>query len=66
MDYVLFMTIVDAEEDLAHEYLSILLSEFSSGDDFIKELTTFADFGNDVVSFFILKELVHFDNVRVI
>jgi hypothetical protein len=37
------MAIVDAGKDLLDQDCSIFLSELSSSDDFVKELTSFAD-----------------------
>jgi len=37
------VAVVDAGENLFHEYSSVLLGEFSSGNDFIEELSALAD-----------------------
>ena len=60
------MAVVDASEHLLHEHGSIHLSELASGDNLIEELTTLADVCDNVVSLFILEELVHLQNIWVI
>ena len=40
---VLIVAIVDAREDLLHQYCSILLAKFAALQNFIEELTSFAD-----------------------
>ena len=43
MDNMVRVTIVDTLQNLLHENCSVLLSEFSSCDDLIEQLSTFAD-----------------------
>jgi hypothetical protein len=40
---VILVAIVDARKDLFHKNGSIFFSEFSSGNDFIEQLTSFTD-----------------------
>jgi hypothetical protein len=43
VDDVVLVAVVNARENLFHEDSSVLFGEFSSGDDLVEELSTFAD-----------------------
>ena len=60
------VAVVDAGEDLFHEDSSIAFAELTTLEDLIEELTTFADLSDQIIALFILEELVHLDDVRVI
>ena len=60
------VAVVDAGEDLFHENSSIAFAELTTLEDLIEELTTFADLSDQIIALFILEELVHLDDVRVI
>jgi hypothetical protein len=66
MHDVVLMAVVDAEQDLLDQKSSVALSELTTGNNLVKELSTFADFLHQVVALVILKELVHLDDVGVI
>jgi len=66
MDDVGLMAVVDARENLLHKDSSVALAELSALEDFIEELSALADFSDKVVTFLILKELVHLDDVGVV
>jgi len=66
MNDVIIMAIVNARQNLLHEYRRILLRKLASGHDLIEELSTFTDVSDDVVSLFILEEFVHLENVWVV
>jgi len=60
------MAVVDAGENLFDEHSSVFLAEFSAGKNLVKELTTLTNLGDNIISFLILEELVHLDDVGVI
>ena len=66
MHNVPLVAVVDAGEDLFHEHGTVTLAKFAALKDLIEELATLADLGNEVVALLVFKELVHFDDVRVI
>ena len=49
-----------------HEDSSVALAELAALEDFVEELTTLADFGDEVVALLVLEELVHLDDVGVV
>ena len=60
------VAVVDAGEDLLHEYSSVALAELAALEDFVEELATLADFGDEVVALLVFEELVHLDDVGVV
>jgi len=66
MDDVVGVAIVDATEDLLNQNSSVFLSEFATGEDFFKELSSLADLLDNVVSLVVFEELEHFHNIGVI
>jgi hypothetical protein len=66
MDDVVLMAVVDAGQNLLDQKGGIAFSELTAGDNLVEEFSTFADFLNQVVTFIVLKELVHLDDVGVI
>ena len=66
MHNALLMAVVDAGEDLLHEYGAISFAELSTLEDFVEELATLADLRDQVIALVILEELVHFDDIGVI
>ena len=78
MDNVVAVAVIDTLENLLHQDRSVFLSELSSRDNLIKELSTFTDpinslvimighlLCNNVVSLFVLEELIHLDNVWMV
>ena len=66
MDDVCLMTVVDAGEDLFHKDGAVTFAEFAALEDLIEELTTLADFSDQIVALLVFEELVHFDDVRVV
>ena len=78
MDNVVAVAVIDTLENLLHQDCSVFLSELSSRDNLIKELSTFTDpinslvimighlLCNNVVSLFVLEELIHLDNVWMV
>ena len=63
---VIFVAVINARQNLFHENGRVLLRKLASRDDLIEELTTLADFSDQVIALLIFEELVHLDNVRVI
>jgi len=66
MDDVIFVAIVNAWQYLLHKHGGIFLTELSSGNDLVEQLTTLADVSDDVVSLLILEELVHLQDVWMV
>ena len=66
MHNFILMTVVHGEEDLTCDDCSIFLSEFLSGNKFIIELTTSANFRHNVKALLVFKELKNLDDIRMI
>ena len=66
MDDIVLMAVVDALENLLHKDSTITLGELSSLEDLIEQFSSLADFCDEVVSFLILEELVHLDDIWMI
>ena len=66
MYYVVLVTVVDTRKYLLKKHCSVPFTELSALEYLVKQLTTFTDLSNQVVSLFIFEELVHLYNVRVI
>ena len=66
MHDVRLMAVVDAGKDLPHEDGAVSLAELATLEDLVEELTTLANFGDEVVALLVLKELVHLDDVWMV
>ncbi len=66
MDNVILMAIVNAGQYLPHEDASISLSELTAVHNLVEEFPAFAELSHNIVSLFILEELVYFKDVRVV
>ena len=66
MNDISLMAVVDAGEDLLHEDGAVSLAELATLEDLVEELTTLANFGDEVVPLLVLKELVHLDDVWMV
>ena len=66
VDDIVLMAVVDALENLLHKDSTITLGELSSLEDLIEQFSSLADFCDEVVSFLILEELVHLDDIWMI
>ena len=60
------MAVVDAGEDLLHEDGAVSLAELATLENLVEELTTLANFGDEVVPLLVLEELVHLDDVWMV
>ena len=60
------MAVVDATKDLFHEHGGILLCELTSRHNLVEELTTLTNVGDNVISFVVLKELVHLQDIWMV
>jgi len=60
------MAVVNTGEDLFHEHRGVLLCELASGHNLIEELTSFTDVCYDIISFLVLEEFVHLQDVGMI
>ena len=63
---VVLMAVIDAREDLLHKHSAVSLGELASLQDLVEELSSFADFGDEIVAFLVLEELVHLNDVGVV
>jgi len=66
VDNVILVTIVNTLKNLLHQDSSVTLTELSPLKNLVKQFSSLADFCNKIVSFLVLKEFVHFDDVWMV
>ena len=66
MDDVAFVAVVDRSEDLLEDVGCLLLVKLLFLENFVEELASGAEFGDDVEKAFVLVKLENFDDVWMI